>query len=338
MIDGTLARDLRALWDELRPARRRITLVVAPLLLGFGGAAVGSVALFALAVGVLVAYAGCAVLVRVGARRLRVARTIERRETLEGRPVAVRFTTSGLRRLPLHVEVLGGTGTWVPLSDGGGRIDCTIDRPGPHVVDASTLRIRDDLGLFSRTLRVGRPESLLVLPVPATVPPVGRAGGADPAGDPEPDGLRPYVRGTAMSRVHWPSAARGGDLQERVFVTARDRLPLVVVDTAGVDDPAVRDWTARTAAGHVQAFLRAGGCRVLLPGDRRATTVTDAGGHWSALHRRLASLESGSPHRTPGDDRDAVLVRSVAAPADAHGARGRLPFGVVPLDAWSEAA
>jgi uncharacterized protein (DUF58 family) len=334
----TLARDVRCAWGDLRPARHRIALAVAPFLLGFGGAAVGSIALFALAVGVLVTYAGCAVLVHVGARRLRVERTVERGETLEGRPVAVRFQTSGLRRMPVQVEVRDGSGDWTPLPEGGGRIDCTIDRPGPHVVDASTLRLRDDLGLFSRTMQVGGPAPLLVLPVPAMVPSAARPGGADPAGDPEPDGLRPYVRGTAMSRIHWASQARGGDLQERVFVTARDRLPLVVVDTAGDDDPAARDWTARTAAGHVQALLRSGGCRVLLPGDRRATTITDAGGHWPALHRRLAALEPGTPQQVPGDERDAVLVRAVAAPADARGTRARLPTGVVPLDEWGGAS
>ncbi|MEV4423656.1 DUF58 domain-containing protein [Patulibacter sp. NPDC049589] len=320
----------------LRAAGRGAALVGVPLFLGVGGAAVGSLALFAIALGLLAAYVGCVLAVRIGARRLRVERTVSRQEVVEGRPVALDFAFSGLRGLPVHVEVRGPDGRWVALPPSGGRIECAIDRPGPHVVDASPLRVRDDLGLFSRPSRGGRPAALLVLPDPTTVAGVAPRGGADPVGDPEPDGLRPYVRGTPMSRVHWASAARGGELQERVFVTARDRLPLVVVDTGGGAVPVARDWAARTAAGHVLALVRAGGCRVLLPGDRRPTTITDAAGAWPAIHRRLASLEPGAPGRAAGgDERGAVHVRAAAAPAEALRSRGPLPPGVVPLAAWT---
>ena len=318
--------------------RRRLALVGFPLLTGFGGAALGSLALFGLAVGVVVLYATSAAAVVVGARRLRVQRTIDRHEVLEGRPIRVRFAVAGLRALPVHVEARDADGGWWTLPPGGGDTAWSIDRPGPHVLDATPLRVRDDLGLFSRGVRGGRPASVLVLPQPAPAPEGVRRGGADPVGDPEPDGLRTYVPGTPMSRIHWASAARGGELQERVFATARDRLPLVVVDTAGTDDPAAVHWAARTAAGHVVAMLRAGGCRVLLPGDRVPTTVTDPAGHWPAVHRRLAALEPGTATRVPdGEEHGALHVRAALAPADAA-PHGPLPPGVVPLAAWEAAA
>jgi len=317
--------------------RRPLALVAFPLITGFGGAALGSLALFGLALGVVVLYAFSAVAVAAAARRARVERTLDRHEVLEGRPIALRFRATGLRGLPVHLEAHGADGGWWPLPPGGGETACTIDRPGPHVLDATRLRVRDDLGLFSRPVAAGRAESVLVLPRPAATPEVARRGGSDPVGDPEPDGLRTYVPGTAMSRIHWASAARGGELQERAFSTARDRLPLVVVDTAGTEDEDDVHWAARTAAGHVLALVRAGGCRVLLPGDRTPTTVGDAG-HWPALHRRLAALEPGTAARVPGgEDHGALHVRAALAPDDDAPHRP-LPSGVVPLAVWEAAA
>jgi uncharacterized protein (DUF58 family) len=295
-------------------------------------AALGSLALFGIALALIALYVGIVVALRLAERRLTVARTIDRGDVEEGRPVTVHFEVGGLRALPVRVEVLGPGGRWHALEHGAGSVPYVIDRPGAHVLGPSPLLLRDDLGLFSRLTYGGRPESLLVLPAPA--PPPGRlvAGGAMVASDPEPDGLRPYTPGTPMSRVHWASAARGGDLHERHFTSGRDHLPLVVVDTVGADGPEL-DWVARSAAGLVLALARAGGCRVLLPGDRVPTTLDDIGG-WPAVHRRLAALEPGTAAAlTALGDRDVLHVRAAGAPA-ALEARGELPPGVVALGEW----
>nr|WP_246851566.1 DUF58 domain-containing protein [Patulibacter sp. SYSU D01012] len=236
--------------------------------------------------------------------------------------------------LPVHVEALAPDGRWRALGPRGGATSWALDRPGAYVLGASPLRLRDDLGLFSRPVAAGAAEALLSLPEPLAPPRTARTGGADPVGDPEPDGLRAYVPGTPVGRIHWRSAARGGDLQERAFVTARQGLPLVVVDTAGVEDGPAVDWAARAAAGHVLALARTGGCRVLLPGDRAPTAVEDAAGGWAALHRRLAALAPGQPAR-PLDEPAAVVVRAAAAPEEAWRDRTPLPPGVVPVAEWS---
>jgi uncharacterized protein (DUF58 family) len=310
--------------------------LAAPVVVGVIAAGLGSLPLFALALGLLVVLVGCAVVVRTAARRLRVLRTLDRHETVEGHPLAVSYAVSGVGGLPVQVEVEDGTGAWRALPAGGGEVPLVVDRPGGHVLEPSRVRVRDDLGVFTRRTRAGRPEALLVLPAPAPAAPSGRHRGHDPVGDPEPDGLRAYVPGTPMSRIHWSSVARGGDLQERAFVTTRDRLPLVVVDTAGAAGDGAVDWAARAAAGQVQVLARAGGCRVLLPGDRTPTTVADAAG-WPAVHRRLADLDRDVATRVPPGEDDALRISASAAPPEATGDRAPLPRGLVPLPTWSAA-
>jgi hypothetical protein len=91
---------------------------------------------------------------------------------------------------------------------------------------------------------------------------------------------------------------------------------LVIVDTSGAASRAALDWAARTAAGYVLTLARAGGCRVLLPGDSRATSVVGCGGAWRAVHRRLATLDDVPPPVTAASKplTAAVRVRAAAAP------------------------
>jgi uncharacterized protein (DUF58 family) len=307
-------------------------LAVAPALLMLAAAALGSLALFGLGLALIALYVGIAVSLSLAAQRVTVVRTIERGDVQEGRPVTMHFEVGGLRALPVRVEVLGPGGAWHALDGGVGSVALVIDRPGAHVLGPSPLLLRDDLGLFSRLTVGGRPEPLLVLPEPAPPPARLRAGGALVAADPEPDGLRPYTPGTPMSRVHWASAARGRELQERHFTSGRDRLPLVVVDTVGAEGAAL-DWVARSAAGIVLALARSSGCRVLLPGDRVPATLDDIGG-WPAMHRRLAALEPGTAAApTALGDRDVLHVRAASAPV-ALEERAELPPGVIALSEW----
>ncbi len=173
--------------------------------------------------------------------------------------------------------------------------------------------MRDVLGLAERQLRAGEPEPILVLPspqagdvLPATQASTGR--------DPDPDGLEPYAAGTPIARIHWPSIARGAGLHARRVAAPRGGMPLVVVDTAGGPARAAVDWTARVAAGQILRLTGAGGCRVLLPGDRSPTTVADTSA-WSAMHRRLATLAASGDHWTPPPVGRETVIRIAAAHA-----------------------
>ncbi len=309
--------------------KRALELALGPFLLCLVAAALGSVALFAVGVGLALIYLGAQMAVTKGAERLVVVRKLDRVEVVEGSPVTVLFEIEGLAGFPAEVELLGTDGVWHPLPMGRSTVRYVINQPGEHVVEPSPMRVRDDLGLITRFVLVGERQSVLVLPEPARVGAPPRQGAAARIPDPEPEGLRPYVPGTPVSRIHWKSAARGGALQERQFTQSVDHLPLVVVDTSGVAPGPALDWTARTAAGSIVELMRGGGCRVLLPGDPVPVTVTDALAQWPGVHRRLAELGIGAPQIRPGSDlRGALIIHAKQAPADALVPPGPLPPGI----------
>ena len=309
--------------------KRATELALGPVLLCLVAALLGSVGLFAVGVGLALIYIGAHMAVTKGAERLVVVRKIDRAEVIEGNPVTVLFEIEGLAGFPAEVELLGINGEWHPLPMGRSSVRYVINQPGEHRIEPSPMRVRDDLGLITRFIVVGEVESVLVLPEPARTGAPQRQGAVSRTPDPEPEGLRPYVPGTPVSRIHWKSAARGGPLQERQFTQSVDYLPLVVVDTAGAQSGPALDWTARYAAGCIVELMRSGGCRVLLPGDRNPITVTDALAQWPAVHRRLAELAIGSPIPAPGTDfRGALVVRPDQAPPIALVPPGPLPPGV----------
>jgi uncharacterized protein (DUF58 family) len=315
--------------------RRAVGLLLGTALLLAAAGALASLALFALAVGLLVVVVAAGASVLLAAHRLTVTRLILQREAREDQPVGVRFQVRGLGRLPLpvHLEAQADVNSWVPLDSRGGTLQLTVGRRGSWQLAPSRLRLRDSLGIFQWQLLVGQPEPLLILPVPDPTVHIPQRLGAS-LGDPEPDGLQPYVPGSPIGRIYWPALARGGGLQQRRLAAAPTGLPLVVVDTAGASDPGAVDWAARAAAGVIVRLARSGGCRVLLPGDPTPTTVTDAAATWRGVHRRLAELDAdrpGAARATPGAGRvPEVHIRADRAPAQVLAEQPRsLPPGVV---------
>jgi uncharacterized protein (DUF58 family) len=268
--------------------RRVIGLLIAAAAIAVAAAAIPSPALMPVAVALALVAVGASATTAVAARRIVVDRSLPVHEAREDEPLAVRFAIDGLGRLPVTVSARAPAGGWTPLGPLGGEQDLAIGRRGAYRLGPSSLRLRDALGIVERHLLVGRSESLLILPAPYTgLLAASQYGGT--AGEPEPDGLRPYVPGTPLTRIHWPALARGGGLHARGVRPAPEELPLVIVDTGGSPAPEAVDWAARAAAGHILRLLRAGGCRVVLPGDRMAGKVTRAA-EWQAVQRRLATM------------------------------------------------
>jgi uncharacterized protein (DUF58 family) len=289
-------------------------------------------ALFAVAVGLMLLIAFAGLMGALAARRLTVSRTVVEREVQEDDPVRLRFELHGIRGLPVRVEAEDESGAWVDLAVGAGFLEVRVRRRGAYRLLPSRLRVRDALGMFEWPLRAGLPEPLLILPTPE-----GQANlhARHPATtpEPEPEGLRAHTPGDPLGRIHWPALARGAGLQVRRFAAAPGGLPLVVVDTAGTRDSHAIDWAARTAAGHILALTRSGGCRVLLPGDATETTIIELEAEWRALHRRLATLGTAVLGTPPQLARDTPTIRVRASAAPAGPARALpppLPIGVVP--------
>jgi uncharacterized protein (DUF58 family) len=301
--------------------RRAVGLLAGAVALAVVAGAVASLALFALAVGLLVVTLGAGASVTLAAHRLVVTRSVPQREAQEDQLIRLRFQVWGLGRVPLpvHLEAQVDAGEWVPLGECGGTVQLTVGRRGAWRLAPSRLRLRDALGIFEWSVLAGRPEPLLILPAPDLRVPVPPRQGAW-AADPDPDGLQPYVPGSPIGRIYWPALARGAGLQQRRLATAPTGLPLVLVDTAGASDPRAMDWAARAAAGVIMRLARTGGCQVLLPGDRSATTVTDTAAGWRGVHRRLAELDAAGPGvgRVPLGAGQAPVVRIRAARAPAE--------------------
>jgi hypothetical protein len=78
---------------------------------------------------------------------------------------------------------------------------------------------------------------------------------------------------------------------ERRLLADSNAQPLVVVDPTQPASELALDMAVRAAASLCIHLARAGGCSVLLPGDRRAVDLAPDLGGWPGLHARLALVE-----------------------------------------------
>ena len=184
------------------------------------------------------------------------------------------------------------------------RVAVTFERRGKRRLEPARLVIGDPLGMLERRVEAGAGQEVLVLP---RIEPVLAAGGgagaaaeaaagarpAEASAEIEMESLRPYREGASASRIHWPTVARVGTLMERRLLADSESQPLVVMDPTHPADEDSLDMAVRAAASLCVHLARAGGCSLLLPGDRRAADIGPDLGNWPALHARLALVEPG---------------------------------------------
>jgi hypothetical protein len=82
---------------------------------------------------------------------------------------------------------------------------------------------------------------------------------------------------------------------ERRLVAELDAAPLIVVDPSAPSGEEELDMAVRAAASLCVHLGQAGGCAVLLPGDRRPIELSHDLAAWPAVHVRLALVEPGPP-------------------------------------------
>lgn len=231
----------------------------------------------------------------------------------------------------------------------------TLPHRGLHRLPAPSLVVTDPLQLATVHAAGGSGgQEILVLPATEPVRWLQRGlarrllqpegfDASDALAAADLDGLRPYRVGTPASRIHWPAVARGAGLMERRLRPEGDARPLVVLDTrAGADAQRLVDAAVRAAASLVLELARARGCGLLLPGDRRPTTIEPDLLSWPAVYARLALVQGGPAVRAPmlgggaGGARLGATIYVAAAPAER--ALAALPTGrpailVAPADA-----
>jgi uncharacterized protein (DUF58 family) len=262
----------------------------------------------ALALGAL--SAGAAAWVRLGARGIHVRRTLSARRVVEDEPLTVTLDIhAGRFPLPTGRLVDPLLEAPVPLATGRRSSRVTIEarfaRRGRRRLEAPKVIVADPLALASRTVTTTVDTQDDVLVLPRVMPVLAPGGGADDdraaargravaTAEVDVDGLRPLREGTSAARIYWPAVARGAEPMERRLAGEGDGRPLIVLDPRVPARPEDLDAAVRAAASLAVHLARAGGCSVLLPGDRRPTPLEPSLAGWPHLHARLALVEAGS--------------------------------------------
>jgi uncharacterized protein (DUF58 family) len=242
-------------------------------------------------------------------RRAHVERRLEQDRVSEGEPLEALVNVRGW--LP-GAELRDPLAGRVPLAPGrhaAMRVLARFERRGLRHLGPPYLLVRDPFALAAARLVGDSPaQTVLVLPRVEPVRWLRDGSGPDGAGSPtraemlaavDVDGLRPYRHGAPASRIHWPALARGAGLLERRLRVDGDRTALVVLDARGAASEEHLDAAVRAAASLTVELARRGGCRLLLPGARRALRVEQDLLTWPLAHTRLALIESGSSARAP---------------------------------------
>jgi uncharacterized protein (DUF58 family) len=252
----------------------------------------------------------------------------------EGESVAVTVTVRrGALAFPAAELVPLPGAPAVPLpARGRGELELSAIAPrrGRHTLGPARLRLSDPLGVCAHELVSGEQE-LLVLPrvYPVSAPALDRLGGRGAAASRTPrhtgaelEGLRPYLPGTAASRIHWPTVARTGTLLERGFLAESERRPLVVLDADAPASEQALDLALRATASLCVHLARRGGCLLLLPGERRAAAIAADLRGWPVLHARLALVRAGATgtaRRPPSRHASLYVTAADAVAPPVHG-------------------
>lgn len=249
--------------------------------------------------------------VLIGARGITVTRTIGATRVMEDEPLHVSIEVhAGRTALPTGAVRDALLPQPAPLAVGRRvmrvRINARFARRGRRVLACPRVVVRDPFGLIVRVLTTDDAREILVLPRVEPVRVVTGGGGDAGLGlsrrrratlaEVELDGIGPLRPGTPASRIHWPSIARLAEPQERRLHADGDRLPLIVLDPrapAGPEGALDLDAAVRATASLAVHLAKAGGCHVLLPGDRRPTALDATLGTWPRLHARLALIAGG---------------------------------------------
>ncbi len=207
-------------------------------------------------------------------------------------------TVAPRRRAPLRGRQVGWRlAALGPDTAVGVEAEVPTSQRGLWTLESSTVWCTDPLGLVSWPVVSTPRVHVFVVPDSSRtgaerLVPAGRSSGggdaegwAAPGGD-EFAGLRPYVAGDRLSRLHWPALARSGELMVRDFVEPMAQLVEVPID----DRPAEIETSIRRAASLGVSLLERGAGVLLSTGGGERLVVSPAPGATTTLLRALATV------------------------------------------------
>lgn len=325
------------------------------------------------AVAALVLVAVAVLVTRLTSARLEVHRTVRPNRLHHGATATVELTIRNASRLPTAVLLVddhppaalsrAGRVLLAPLKGHGAvrlRYELVGTQRGRYLIGPTEIGLRDPFGVAVRRCRLGAPSELVVFPEVWRLPHVVRWGGQTaPAGEGRTRplsrgedfaGVREYVYGDDLRRIHWRSTARRGELMVRQDEGPVRGEAVVVLDTRrsrhGGHGPGSSFEVAVSLAASVALELSGRGRDVrlvtgpvrrpppaqpwLVTLERLATLAPTAGEALSGLWLQLArgALGNGAlvvivPSPDPAELRDIVragrgFTTRVAAVLDAH--------------------
>ena len=159
---------------------------------------------------------------------------------------------------------------------------------------------RFPFGLFSKSLVIEAPETVLVYPAVDPLPPPAPPGDAARHGDARAHeiagasavaaGLRSYTPGDPRRRIHWRASLRSASLLVRDLESERDAEVEVHLHTGGRPAADVFEGRVRRAASEIVCLLDAGR-RVALRADERHFDAGAGAAHRASLLGFLARVE-----------------------------------------------
>ncbi|MEP7105624.1 MAG: DUF58 domain-containing protein [Chloroflexota bacterium] len=201
------------------------------------------------------------------------------------------------------------------------------------------LESGDPAGLFVHRRALPGRELGLVLPRFASLaasrrqreveaaPPAPRAGSGN-----EIFGVREYVRGDPLRRIHWRTSARRGELVVREFEPPGQRSLTLVLD-ARPPSPEAADQLARLAASEAWDCLREGGRVALWAPGLEASSPAEARSLWALLEwlARYPELPAADTAPPPAGE---VLAITAAGGAEVEDALAELRRRGAEARAW----
>jgi uncharacterized protein (DUF58 family) len=192
------------------------------------------------------------------------------------------------------------------------RVACQLHfrKRGVYHIHALEITALDPLGVFAFTQRVPCEAELVVYPYPQPLLPMALSGEehfgwqeftrlALMGSSVDPDGVRAYVPGDSLRRIHWRQTARTGKLNVIEFEESQSINLVIALDLkrgteAGTGCDTTLEYAVRLAASLAQQAIQQGASlRLLLPDDAsgsKTAAVAQSGRGIQQLYSALDAL------------------------------------------------